>query len=113
VHVGRFMERHFGGLAPGAPMLGRAGCPWSAALAEDAARIGSLLPEAAAVSIPWLLVHGSADELVPVSESLQAREAAGGRPALLVLPGVDHRFTGAIDRVAAEVTTWLAHAGLP
>ncbi|MBM3985597.1 MAG: alpha/beta fold hydrolase, partial [Planctomycetes bacterium] len=44
VDVAGFMRRHFGGLAFGQPLLGRAGCPWSPALAADAERLGSLLP---------------------------------------------------------------------
>jgi len=108
LHVGRFFERHCGALAPGAPILGRPGCPWSRALAEDAARLGSLLPQAAAVRVPWLLVHGTADELVPLQDALDARAAAGGRPELVALQGVDHRFTGASPALAAGVTRWLA-----
>jgi pimeloyl-ACP methyl ester carboxylesterase len=106
VHVARFMQRHFGGLAFGQPLLGRAACPWSRALADDAERTGSLLPQAAAVRVPWLLVHGTADELVPVEESREARAAAGGRPELVELPGVDHRFTGAGGEVARIVARW-------
>ncbi len=108
VHVARFMRRHFGRLAPGEPMLGRPDCPWSTALAEDAQRLGSLLPQAATIRIPWLLVHGTADELVPVEDSRDARAAAGGRPVLVELPGVDHRFTGASAELAAVVTPWIA-----
>jgi pimeloyl-ACP methyl ester carboxylesterase len=108
LHVGRFMQRHFGGLAFGQPLLGRPGCPWSRTLAEDSERTGSLLPQAAAVRVPWLLVHGTADELVPVEESREARAAAGGRPELVELAGVDHRFTGASGAVAAVVARWVA-----
>lgn len=108
VHVARFMRRHFGGLRFGQPLLGRTRCPWSRALADDAERTGSLLREAAAVRVPWLLVHGTADELVPVEDSREARAAAGGRPELVELPGVDHRFTGASGDVAGLVARWVA-----
>jgi len=111
VHVERFMRRQFGHLVPGEPMLGRAGCPWSAALADDAARIGSLLPHAAGITMPWLLVHGTADDLVPIGDSHEARAAAGGRPDLVALPGIDHTFTGATGVVAAAVTDWLLARG--
>jgi len=108
LHVARFFERHCGALAPGDPILGRPGCPWSRALADDAARLGSLRAQAAAVRVPWLLVHGTADELVPLQDALDARAAAGGRPDLLELPGVDHRFTGAEVQMAAAVAGWVA-----
>lgn len=111
VHVGEFMQRVFGGLQPGEPMRGRKECPWSAALAEDAARIGSLLPQAAAVRVPWLMIHGSSDAIVPLRDSLDARAAAGGRPELVELPGVDHVFTGQSASVARRVAAWLVERG--
>ena len=108
VHLAHFMQRHFGALAAGDPLPGRPGFRWAPALGEDAARHGSLLAQAAAVRVPWLLVHGTADDLVPVQDSCDARDAAGGRPKLIELPGIDHRFTGASGVVAAAVTGWLA-----
>jgi pimeloyl-ACP methyl ester carboxylesterase len=47
VHVDAFFQRHFAHLPPGAPMLGKPECPWSPALADDAARIGSVTEQAA------------------------------------------------------------------
>lgn len=107
VHVQAFMERQFGHLRPGEPMLEKAGCPWTPALAADAARIGSVIPQAARIAVPWLLVHGSDDELVPLSDSLEARAAAGGRAELMTLPGVDHRFTGTVPALIGAVVPWL------
>lgn len=106
-HVHAFMQRHFGHLAFGDLMLDKPGCPWNPALAADAARLGSLTAQAAAIRVPWLLVHGDADELVPLQDADDARAAAGGRPDLVVLPGVDHRFTGAIPAMSSAVVTWL------
>lgn len=109
VHVHAFMQRCFGHLAYGDPMNGRPECPWSRTLEDDARRIGSVLPQAARVPVPWLLVHGDADDLVPLQDSLDARAAAGGRPDLVVLPGVDHRFTGAIPAMVDAVVPWIRH----
>ncbi len=107
-HVHAFMQRTFGHLVPGEGlMLDKPGCVWSRTLADDAERLGSLTAQAAAVRVPWLLVHGDADELVPLQDSLDARAAAGGRPDLVVLPGVDHRFTDAIQAMCAAVVPWL------
>lgn len=108
LHVQRFMQRQFGALSPGEPMLGKPECRWSAALRDDAVRIGSLTAQAARITVPWLLVHGTADELVPFSDSVEAKAAAGGRPDLVSLEGVDHRFTGAIPAMVAPTESWLA-----
>lgn len=107
VHVDAFMRAQFGHLKPGEPMLDKPECPWSPALAEDAARIGSVTSEAAGITAPWLLVHGDADELVPYQDALDARAAAGGRPELVTLPGIDHRFTGAYPALIGAVVPWL------
>jgi putative redox protein len=88
-------------------MLGKANCPWSRALADDAARLGSLHAAAARVRVPWLLVHGDADEMVPLEDATDAIGASGGvgmnRPELVTLPGVDHRFSGATARLIGAV----------
>lgn len=107
-HVHAFMQRTFGHLVPGEGlMLDKPGCVWNRTLEADAARLGSLTTQAAAVRVPWLLVHGDADELVPLQDSLDAQAAAGGRPELVVLPGVDHRFTDAIPSMCAAAVPWL------
>lgn len=107
VHVHEFMQRHLGHLAPGEAMFDKPECPWSRALADDAARIGSLTSHAARIQVPWLLVHGDADDLVPVQDSLDACEAAGDRPTLVTLGGIDHRFTDAIPHMVDVVVPWL------
>ena len=111
LHVAEFMQRVFGTLRPGEPMRGRAECPFSSALSEDAARIGSLREQAASVQVPWLLVHGTADDIVPLRDALDARAAAGGRPQLVELPGVNHVFEGASGSVAQIVAQWLRAQG--
>lgn len=110
LHVAHFFETHFAALAWGAPMLGKALCPWNRALAEDARALGSLEQTARAVRVPWLLVHGTADELVPHQDALDARRAAGATARVELLPGVDHRFGGAIEPMARLVAPWLGRA---
>ena len=107
VHVHQFMQRHFGHLRPGDAMLGKPACPWNRNLEEDARRIGSLTDVARGLHIPWLLVHGTADELVPLQDSVDARAAAGGRPELVTLAGADHRFTGAHPALIQAVVPWM------
>jgi fermentation-respiration switch protein FrsA (DUF1100 family) len=109
VHVHAFMRRQFGHLEPGRGlMLDKPGCVWNRALEADAARIGSMTAAAARITVPWLLVHGDADELVPLADSEDAIKAAAGAPRLVSLPGVDHRFTGAEAEMIEAVVPWLA-----
>lgn len=107
LHVAGFFETHFASLPFGAPMLDKPRCPWNRALAEDARALGSLSESARAVRVPWLLVHGTADELVPHGDSLDAARAAGPSARVELLPGVDHRFTGAIEPMLRLTAPWL------
>jgi pimeloyl-ACP methyl ester carboxylesterase len=109
VRVRWFFETHFAHLAPGAPMLEKPECPWSLALLDDARRVDTVLPQAAQIEVPWLLVHGDADELVPYQDSVDAVAAAGGRPTLVTMTGIDHRFTGVVPEMVEAVVAWLRH----
>jgi pimeloyl-ACP methyl ester carboxylesterase len=105
--VQAFVERHLGHLRPGDPILGRERCPLSRAFLEDAQRIDTVLPQAARVGVPWLLVHGSQDELVPVQDSIDAVAASSGRAELCLLAGADHRFDGRHEELCSAVLPFL------
>ena len=47
---------------------------------------------AATLLCPWLIVHGNADETVPVAEAEQLHAASEGRAELLRVPGGTHTF---------------------
>ena len=48
------------------------------------------------IEVPWLIVHGSADESVPVGEAERLAEASGRESTrLLVVPGGGHTFGAA------------------
>lgn len=108
VHVRAFCERHFAGLVPGRDaMFGRPGCVLSPEFLDDARTIDTVLPAARRIAVPWLLVHGDRDELVPLADAEAARRAAAGRPELRVLVAADHRFGGCEEAMVAVVVPWL------
>lgn len=108
VHVRKFMQRHFGHLVPGRDvLLDKPHCPLTQEFLDDATRVDTLTGKASGVQVPWLLVHGTADELVPFQDSVDVRAAAGGRPELVALDGVDHRFSNHEQAMAAAVVPWL------
>lgn len=67
---------------------------------------------AAEVAVPWLIVHGDADETVPVDEGRTLFAAAGENAELMIVEGADHTFgakhpyagAGDVLRTAAEAT---------
>ncbi|HET6778205.1 MAG TPA: alpha/beta fold hydrolase, partial [Gemmatimonadales bacterium] len=50
---------------------------------------------AARVGIPWLIVHGSADESVRIAEARALRDSSSGKARLLEVEGAGHTFGAA------------------
>ena len=78
-----------------------------------------IVAAAARVTVPWLIVHGDADDTVPLSEAQALFEAAGDNAELLVIDGGDHTlgqkhpYPGASEtlRVVADAAfEWLDEA---
>ena len=109
VHSAEFFMRLFADLEPGEVLLDKPGKPLGIALRDDLLAIDSALPRASAVSVPWLLVHGDADDVVPIGHSRDVAAALGKRVHLIELDGVDHSFTG-VETPCMEqhVAPWLA-----
>ena len=61
---------------------------------------------------PWLVVHGDADEVVDVDDTVAWVDSLVPGPELLVLPGVDHFFHGRLVDLREAVTGFVAgHLG--
>lgn len=109
VDVAQFSERKFGTLTPGTGnMWDKPECPLSQAYVDDMRSIATVLPQAADIGIPWLLVHGTADDVVPLKDSHDALRASHGRAQLLEIDGADHSFTDdGIAVMTTGVIDWL------
>lgn len=108
VEVQDFAERKFGELTPDRDLMWeKPDCPLSSGFLEDMASIGSVAEPAALIRVPWLLVHGSADMVVPPRDSELARDRAPDAE-MLRLEGADHVFSGdAAPAMARAVASWL------
>ena len=108
VHTAEFVERLFGQLEPGDPMLDKPHCPFGLALRDDLTRIGSVADDAASLRVPWLLVHGTADDVVHPGDSRDAHTRAPSTAQLVELDAVDHSFTGdGLTPMVDVVVPWL------
>ena len=105
VHVQTFVARHFGHHAVGDALLEKPHCRLSQAYLDDSAEIGHVLEEARGVVVPWLLLHGDNDELVPLKDAEDA-QSENGCCELAVVPGSDHRFSGCEAQVAGQAAQW-------
>jgi len=114
VHARAFAERTFGALTPGRDlMLGKPGCVLPQAYLDDLRAIDSLVDQAAQIKVPWLFVHGTRDELVPIGDTYDAFARANGPKQLTVLDGADHTFEpGLTEQMVETATSWCAaHLG--
>lgn len=109
VHTKAFAEREFGDVTPDAGfMWDETDCPLSQAYMDDMATIDSVAKQASQFDVPWLLVHGTEDDIVPIEDSHDILQHANERTELLELPGVDHVFSGDATAVMVEkVVAWI------
>jgi pimeloyl-ACP methyl ester carboxylesterase len=110
-HTAAFYDREFGTLTPGNDcMWDEVDHPLSEAFADDMKSIGSVLPAAATIVQPWLLIHGNEDDLVPLQDGLDAFAAAPGAKKWLEIPGAGHSFDeGSYPTLVSAVHEWLTH----
>jgi alpha/beta superfamily hydrolase len=104
-----FCETEFGTVTPGEGyMWGNSNCPLSQEFVNDMKQIKSVLPRASGLELPWLLVHGTADEIVPITESNLLLSNVENTRELVEVDGADHLFSGNSTNILADcVIDWL------
>ncbi len=109
VHTKAFAQREFGDVTPDEGfMWDEPDCPLSQAYMDDLGGIDSVVQHASEFTVPWLLVHGSEDDVVPLQDSLDILRHANEGAELVQLMNADHVFSGeSVLRMAADVVKWL------
>lgn len=82
-------------------------------LLEDLETI-NVLQAARKVACPALIIHGDADEVVPVEEAHELNACLAGRKKLMIMKGTDHRLSDPVmmQQALTEVVDWLTeHVG--
>lgn len=94
VDTRRFALAEFGEVEPDkGTMWDEPECPLSGAFMKDLCEtIGSVLPHAKAVTVPWLLIHGTADDVVLPDDSKLVRDTRGEDVEMVLIEGADHSF---------------------
>lgn len=113
-HTADFVKREFGDVIPGQ------GCMWdepehplSQTYVDDLTSIGSTLSAAEKVMQPWLLIHGDADDVVPIQDGEDAFAAATSEKQWLPIAGAGHVFDETSYPIIVDaVDAWLStHLG--
>ncbi len=114
VHTGAFAQREFGAVKPDHGfMWDDNGCPLSQSFMDDMSSIDSVAPKAKSILVPWLLIHGTEDDVVPIQDSKDILGQAGSNATFGQLEGVNHVFAGESNTAAmiAMVREWLKTHG--
>jgi pimeloyl-ACP methyl ester carboxylesterase len=110
VHTGRFVEAEFGEVVPDQGLMwDKPDCVFSSAYQADLRSIGTVLPHAASISVPWLFVHGAQDDVIPLEEGREIFAAATEPKQMIELPDADHVFSeAACGQMTCAVTDFLS-----
>jgi alpha-beta hydrolase superfamily lysophospholipase len=104
----QFAETEFGAETSGF-MWEEDGCPLTSTFMDDMRALGTIVDKAHDIEIPWLLVHGSEDDVVPIHDSHNIFAKAAEPKQLLVIDGADHSFNEPSHRelMAKTVPSWV------
>ncbi len=110
VRAREFAEHAFGHLTPGEGlMFDKPGLVLPQAYMDDLRAIDTVIADVSKVTVPWLLVHGTNDDLVPLYHSHDAMSHAGPNARLVELPGANHIFEPDLtDTMVRTVVDWCA-----
>jgi pimeloyl-ACP methyl ester carboxylesterase len=94
VSTEKFYDTEFGEETPDTGcMWEEPDCPLSSAFKNDLKDIHSTAPQAAQITVPWLLVHGTADDVVLIDDSQEAHSLATGPKKFVEIEGANHVFS--------------------
>jgi alpha-beta hydrolase superfamily lysophospholipase len=112
VNTKAFYEREFGEETPDSGcMWEEPSCPLSSTFKNDLESIVSTALKASEVKVPWLLVHGSEDDVVPISDSQEIFALANEPKKLVEIPGANHVFSEAGEQPMIDaVIDWIGES---
>ena len=109
VRTKKFAETEFGEEMPGQGfMWDEPTCPLSQAYMDDLFTIDTVEDLAVGIRVPWLLVHGTEDDVVLIDDSETIFAKANSPKKLVVIDGADHVFSDeAQPKMVQAVVEWI------
>ena len=108
VYTADFVKREFGDVIPDEGLMwDEPGCTLSKAYVEDLEEIGDTLAAAKEIRIPWLLIHGSADDIIPPRDSEDLFKVLRRPSTLLEIEGAGHSFENHYSKLTVSISDWL------
>jgi alpha/beta superfamily hydrolase len=104
----KFAQTEFGEETPDEGcMWEEASCPLSSTYMNDMAAIGSIVDLGAEIRVPWLLLHGSEDDVVLIQDSIDMDAKATCEHKFVTINGADHSFSEHLPQMTSEVVSWV------
>lgn len=109
VHTKAFAQREFGDVTPDEGfMWDEPDCPLSQAYMDDLTQIDTVVDLSSQITVPWLLVHGDEDDVVPIEDSDDILAKANSQTQLVTIEGANHVFSDEYTPVMVEkVIAWI------
>jgi len=109
VRTKKFAETEFGEKIPGQGfMWDEPTCPLSQAYMDDLSTIDTVEDSAVGIHVPWLLVHGTEDDVVLIDDSETIFEKANSPKKLVVINEANHVFSDeAQPKMVQAVVEWI------
>lgn len=107
-----FAQTEFGAVSPDEGLMWEdADCPLSSNFMHDLCQtIRSVAPLAEIVTVPWLLLHGTADDVVLPKDTERIAAIKGEAVKITYIEGADHSFSQPLHKaeMTREVVRWLS-----
>lgn len=109
VETKAFAQREFGDVTPDKGfMWDEPTCPLSQAYMDDLTQIDTVVDCASKISVPWLLVHGTEDDVVPIEDSQKIYAQANEPKELLTIEDANHVFSDdSLNPMVEKVVDWI------
>jgi uncharacterized protein len=69
--------------------------------------LGTVAHRGAEIHVPWLLVHGTADDVVPLQDAQDILARTGANAELQRVPGANHVFSDHTAQMVPVVVDWV------
>lgn len=110
VNTKKFAETEFGEVIPDeGNMWDDEDCPLSQVFMDDLRGIDTLVEKGSQIDVPWLLVHGTADDVVLIDDTHDIFERAGHGKEKLIIEGSDHVFSDSehMKAMVDGIVSWI------
>ena len=109
VETKAFAQREFGDVTPDKGfMWDEPTCPLSQAYMDDLTQINTVVDCASKISVPWLLVHGTEDDVVLIEDSQKIYAQANEPKELLTIEDANHVFSDdSLSPMVEKVVDWV------